>query len=62
MTKAVTLGDLSKQIKVDAYGEILDLKNTVNGMVVRFIVILQELIVLLDYEHLRLKSSGPLWK
>ena len=27
-------GDLSKQIDVDASGEILDLKNTVNGMVV----------------------------
>lgn len=35
MTKAVALGDLSKQIEVDARGEILDLKNTVNGMVVR---------------------------
>ena len=35
MTKAVALGDLSKQIEVDASGEILDLKNTVNGMVVR---------------------------
>lgn len=29
------MGDLSKQIEVDARGEILDLKNTVNGMVVR---------------------------
>lgn len=29
------LGDLSKQIDVDARGEILDLKNTVNGMVIR---------------------------
>ncbi|KAG6906866.1 hypothetical protein DXG01_011628 [Tephrocybe rancida] len=35
VTKAVALGDLSKQIEVDAQGEILDLKNTVNGMVVR---------------------------
>ncbi|KAH6905754.1 hypothetical protein BKA70DRAFT_1291834 [Coprinopsis sp. MPI-PUGE-AT-0042] len=35
VTKAVVLGDLSKQIEVDARGEILDLKNTVNGMVVR---------------------------
>jgi osomolarity two-component system, sensor histidine kinase NIK1 len=35
VTKAVALGDLSKQIDVDARGEILDLKNTVNGMVVR---------------------------
>ena len=35
VTKAVALGDLSKQIEVDARGEILELKNTVNGMVVR---------------------------
>lgn len=35
VTKAVARGDLSKQIDVDARGEILDLKNTVNGMVVR---------------------------
>lgn len=35
VTKAVALGDLSKQIDVDARGEILDLKNTVNAMVVR---------------------------
>jgi len=35
VTKAVALGDLSKQIEVEASGEILDLKNTVNGMVVR---------------------------
>ena len=33
VTKAVALGDLSKQIEVDCSGEILDLKNTVNGMV-----------------------------
>jgi osomolarity two-component system sensor histidine kinase NIK1 len=37
VTKAVALGDLSKQIEVDARGEILDLKNTVNGMVVRYV-------------------------
>ncbi|KAG6915806.1 hypothetical protein DXG01_009770 [Tephrocybe rancida] len=33
--EAVAPGDLSKQIEVDARGEILDLKNAVNGMVVR---------------------------
>jgi hypothetical protein len=33
VTKAVALGDLSKRI--DVGGEILDLKNTVNDMVVR---------------------------
>lgn len=38
VTKAVALGDLSKQIEVDARGEILDLKNTVNGMVVRCVL------------------------
>ena len=35
VTKAVAVGDLSKQIEVDARGEIQDLKNTVNGMVIR---------------------------
>ncbi|KAJ7700937.1 hypothetical protein B0H16DRAFT_1705549 [Mycena metata] len=35
VTSAVAKGDLSKQIDVDANGEILDLKNTVNGMVLR---------------------------
>ena len=35
VTKAVELGDLSKQIEVDARGEILEVKNTVNGMVGR---------------------------
>jgi signal transduction histidine kinase/HAMP domain-containing protein/CheY-like chemotaxis protein len=32
VTTAVANGDLSKQITVDARGEILELKNTVNGM------------------------------
>jgi osomolarity two-component system sensor histidine kinase NIK1 len=36
VTKAVALGDLTHQIEVDARGKILDLKNTVNGMVVRY--------------------------
>jgi len=40
VTKAVALGDLSKQIEVDARGEILDLKNTVNGMVIRCVDLL----------------------
>ncbi|KAF8810614.1 hypothetical protein BYT27DRAFT_7253607 [Phlegmacium glaucopus] len=31
-TKGVSLGDLSKQIEVDAHDEMLDLKNTVNEM------------------------------
>ena len=35
VTKAVALGDLSKQIDVDARGEILELKETVNAMVIR---------------------------
>src|SRR5947207_9289274 len=33
VTTAVAKGDLSKKIKVDARGEILELKNTVNTMV-----------------------------
>lgn len=32
VTKAVAGGDLTKKITVDARGEILDLKETVNGM------------------------------
>ena len=35
VTKAVALGDLSKQIDVDARGEIKELKETVNAMVIR---------------------------
>ncbi|KAI0071450.1 histidine kinase [Panus rudis PR-1116 ss-1] len=35
VTKAVACGDLSQQIDVDARGEILELKTTVNNMVVR---------------------------
>ncbi|KZT34623.1 HAMP TYPE histidine kinase, partial [Sistotremastrum suecicum HHB10207 ss-3] len=35
VTKAVARGDLSQKIDVEARGEILELKNTVNGMVVR---------------------------
>ncbi|EKM50990.1 uncharacterized protein PHACADRAFT_262909 [Phanerochaete carnosa HHB-10118-sp] len=35
VTKAVALGDLSRQIDVDARGEILELKETVNAMVIR---------------------------
>jgi osomolarity two-component system sensor histidine kinase NIK1 len=31
VNKAVALGDLSKQIEVNAWGEILELKNTVRG-------------------------------
>ncbi|KAI9322772.1 hypothetical protein BX666DRAFT_657927 [Dichotomocladium elegans] len=33
VTKAVATGDLSKKIEVESGGEILDLKDTVNGMV-----------------------------
>ncbi|KAK7679195.1 hypothetical protein QCA50_017773 [Cerrena zonata] len=35
VTKAVAVGDLSQQIEVDARGEILELKETVNNLVVR---------------------------
>ncbi len=33
VTKAVALGDLSKRVQLDAQGEMLDLKMTVNSMV-----------------------------
>src|SRR5437870_13167583 len=33
VTAAVAKGDLSKKITVDVQGEILELKNTINGMV-----------------------------
>src|SRR5204863_170289 len=33
VTTAVANGDLSKKITVDVYGEILELKNTINTMV-----------------------------
>jgi hypothetical protein len=36
VTKAVAQGDLSKQIEVPASGEILALKNTVNGVFLIF--------------------------
>lgn len=35
VTKAVAMGDLSEEIAVDARGEILDFKNTVNEIVIR---------------------------
>ncbi|TFK48077.1 hypothetical protein OE88DRAFT_1665159 [Heliocybe sulcata] len=35
VTNAVAHGDLSKFVNVNAEGEILDLKNTVNGVVIR---------------------------
>ncbi|KAK7012603.1 hypothetical protein R3P38DRAFT_3209162 [Favolaschia claudopus] len=33
VTKAVALGDLTQKVDVDVKGEMLDLKNTINGMV-----------------------------
>ena len=33
VTTAVAAGDLSKKIHVEAFGEILDMKETVNNMV-----------------------------
>lgn len=35
ITTAVANGDLTKKVTADAFGEILDLKNTINGMVDR---------------------------
>jgi hypothetical protein len=68
VTKAVALGDLSKQIEVDARGEILDLKNTVNGMVVRYVCLFNpkqspsRLCRMIGCGHWRLKSRGLRWK
>ncbi|CAO3600414.1 unnamed protein product [Absidia cylindrospora] len=42
VTKAVAKGDLSKNIDVEARGEILDLKNTVNNMVAQLNVFAAE--------------------
>ena len=42
VTKAVVLGNLSKQIEVDCSGEISGLKNTVNGVVIRLQVLATE--------------------
>lgn len=42
ITKAVTMGDLSQEITVDARGEILNLKNTVNGKVIRLCTLATE--------------------
>jgi HAMP domain-containing protein len=47
VTKAVAQGDLSKQIEVPASGEILALKNTVNG--VFFFILISCLFELTDY-------------
>lgn len=44
VTKAVRNGDLSKSVTVDARGEILDLKITVNSMVSQFSTLTNEVI------------------
>ncbi|CAG8675932.1 10491_t:CDS:2, partial [Acaulospora colombiana] len=42
VTTAVANGDLSKKVMVDVRGEMLDLKNTVNTMVTRLLVLANE--------------------
>ena len=42
VTTAVANGDLSKKVVVDVRGEMLDLKNTVNSMVSRLLVLANE--------------------
>jgi osomolarity two-component system sensor histidine kinase NIK1 len=42
VTKAVALGDLSKLVNVDVQGEMLDLKMTVNSMVVQLSTLANE--------------------
>ncbi|KAG2087618.1 putative two-component system sensor kinase [Suillus discolor] len=43
VTKAVALGDLSKVVNVDVQGEMLDLKMTVNSMVVQLSTLANEI-------------------
>lgn len=56
VTKAVMLSDLSKQIEVDVHGEILDLKNMVNGMVIWLRVLAAEVMRV----TLEVRSEGKL--
>src|SRR5882757_11331186 len=42
VTKAVALGDLSKQVQVNVQGEMLDLKMTVNSMVAQLSTLANE--------------------
>jgi osomolarity two-component system sensor histidine kinase NIK1 len=42
VTKAVASGDLTKKVEVDVRGEILDLKETVNGMTESLSVLAEE--------------------
>ena len=56
VTKAVALGDLPKRIEVDCSGEILDLKKTVNGMVIQ----LQALATEVTCVTLEVGSQGKL--
>ena len=61
----MALGDLSKQIEVDARGEILDLKNTVNGMVIRCggsLILVQLHLSEPDYGHWLRKLHESHWK
>ncbi|KAG6908068.1 hypothetical protein DXG01_006257 [Tephrocybe rancida] len=59
VTKAVALDDLSKQIKVDAQGEILDLKNTANG-IIGMVVRLRALAAEVTRVTLEVGSQGKL--
>ncbi|KAH0581014.1 hypothetical protein H2248_012158 [Termitomyces sp. 'cryptogamus'] len=43
--QAINLGDLSRQVNIDAREEILDSKNTVNGMVIRYMSFLYLILI-----------------
>ncbi|CAK5277952.1 unnamed protein product [Mycena citricolor] len=43
VTKAVALGNLTKQVEITARGEMLDLKNTINGMVTQLYTLASEI-------------------
>jgi hypothetical protein len=43
VTKAVASGDLTKQVEIDVKGEMLDLKETINGMVTQLFTLASEI-------------------
>jgi len=44
VTNAVAYGDLSRSVTLDVHGEMLDLRNTINSMVSRLLVVANKVI------------------
>ena len=70
VTKAISSGDLTKKIEVDVHGEILELKETVNGMTESLSVFTDE-VTCVDREvgtegqlggQARVTNVGGMWK